>query len=162
MKTLSNCRRRWIFSYWPARRPRSSFRHHKDPPTEGRGATRGRRARSGSIGTPPDQPQVFDTAEQHKIKVFGPRKGLRASVGADAAPQPRHPGHRTAGRLKLVTDGDLNPNRWSGVPDVQVVSLWGLMDARCTRSSPRTGWCISAISSLSAIGGDNGGGASPL
>jgi len=76
----------------------------------------------------PDQPQIFDTAEQHKIKVSVLAKGFAHPWALALLPDGSILVTERAGGLKLVTAGKTAPKPVAGVPDVQVVSLWGLMD----------------------------------
>src|SRR6478736_4312574 len=76
----------------------------------------------------PDQPQIFDTAEQHKIKVSVLAKGFAHPWALALLPDGSFLVTERAGGLKLVSSKHPTPTPIAGVPDVQTVSLWGLMD----------------------------------
>jgi aldose sugar dehydrogenase len=79
-------------------------------------------------GALPNEPQVFDTAEQHKIKVSVVAKGFAHPWALALLPDGGILVTERAGGLKLVSSGHPTPKPVSGLPDVQTVSLWGLMD----------------------------------
>jgi len=76
----------------------------------------------------PNEPQIFDTAEQHKIKVSVLAKGFEHPWALALLPDGNILVTERAGGVKLVTKGRPTPTPVVGLPDVQVVSLWGLMD----------------------------------
>ena len=76
----------------------------------------------------PDEPQIFDTSEQHKIKVSVLAKGFAHPWALAMLPDGSILVTERAGGVKLVTAGNRTPKPVVGIPDVQVVSLWGLMD----------------------------------
>jgi glucose/arabinose dehydrogenase len=76
----------------------------------------------------PSEPQVFDTAEQHKIRVSVVATGFSHPWAVTFLPNRDILVTERAGRLRIVRNGVLDPQPIAGVPSVQVVSLWGLMD----------------------------------
>ena len=76
----------------------------------------------------PDEPQVFDTAEQHKIKVSVVAKGFAHPWALALLPDGSILVTERDGGLKLVSKAHPTPKPVAGVPEVQTVSLWGLMD----------------------------------
>jgi glucose/arabinose dehydrogenase len=76
----------------------------------------------------PDQPQIVDTAEQHKIKVSVVAKGFAHPWALALLPDGSFLVTERAGGLKLVSSKHPTPTAVAGVPDVQTISLWGLMD----------------------------------
>lgn len=76
-----------------------------------------------------DGPWIFDTAEQHKLRVSVVTKGLSHPWNLTFLP-----GGSTmliterAGRIRVIKDGKLDPTPISGVPPVHAVRLSGLMD----------------------------------
>jgi glucose/arabinose dehydrogenase len=89
-------------------------------------------ARGGRIGVPPvplgDGPWVFDTAEQHKIRVSVVTKGLVTPWSLLWLPDGSMLVTERPGRLRLVRDGVLDPQAISGLPAVYAVRLSGFMD----------------------------------
>jgi glucose/arabinose dehydrogenase len=76
----------------------------------------------------PSEPQVFDTAEQHKIRVVVVAKGFAHPWALTFLPDGNMLVTERAGKLRIVRQGVLDPEPIAGVPQVQIVSLWGLMD----------------------------------
>jgi glucose/arabinose dehydrogenase len=76
----------------------------------------------------PNEPQVFDTAEQHKIRVSVLAKGFAHPWALALLPDGSILVTERNGGVKLVSRGRPTPTPVVGVPDVQTVSLWGLMD----------------------------------
>ena len=73
-------------------------------------------------------PFVFDTAEQHKIRVAIVTKGLSHPWGLAFLPDGNILVTERAGRLRLIRDGVLDPKPIAGVPEVYAKQLSGLMD----------------------------------
>jgi glucose/arabinose dehydrogenase len=73
-------------------------------------------------------PFVFDTAEQHKLRVVVVAKGLSHPWSMAFLPDGRILVTERAGNLRIVRDGVLNPQPVSGVPKVSNARLAGLMD----------------------------------
>src|SRR5438132_14013816 len=82
------------------------------------------------ISVPPlgDGPFVFDTGEQHKIRVVVVTKGLSHPWSLAFLPNGNMLITERAGRLRIVRDGVLYPNPVAGVPVVRAQGLAGLMD----------------------------------
>jgi glucose/arabinose dehydrogenase len=82
------------------------------------------------ISVPPlgDGPFVFDTAEQHKIRVVVVTKGLSHPWSLAFLPDGNMLITERAGRLRIVKNGVLDPNPVAGVPEVRAQGLAGLMD----------------------------------
>ena len=76
----------------------------------------------------PGTPQVFDTAEQHKIRVTVVAKGFAHPWAVTMLPDGSALVTERDGGLKFIGHGHTNPVAVQGVPPVQVISLWGLMD----------------------------------
>ena len=82
------------------------------------------------VPVPPlsDGPWIFDTAEQHKIRVSVVAKGLSHPWAITFLPNDDMLVTERAGRLRLVRDGMLDPQEISGVPTVRTDGNGGLMD----------------------------------
>ena len=82
------------------------------------------------ISVPPlgDGPFVFDTAEQHKIRVVVVTKGLSHPWSLAFLPDGNMLITERAGRLRIVKNGVLDPNPVAGIPEVRAQGLAGLMD----------------------------------
>ena len=82
------------------------------------------------VPVPPlsDGPWIFDTAEQHKIRVSVVAKGLSHPWAITFLPNDDMLVTERAGRLRLVRDGMLDPHEISGVPTVRTDGNGGLMD----------------------------------
>ena len=82
------------------------------------------------ISVPPlgDGPFVFDTAEQHKIRVVVVTNGLSHPWSLAFLPDGNMLITERAGRLRIVKDGVLDPNPVVGIPEVRAQGLAGLMD----------------------------------
>jgi len=76
----------------------------------------------------PNEPMIFDTAEQHKIRVVVLAKGFAHPWSLAFLPDGDMLVTERAGQLRVVRHGKLDPQPVGGVPAVQVTSLWGLMD----------------------------------
>ena len=75
-----------------------------------------------------DGPFVFDTAEQHKIRVTVVTKGLVHPWSLAFLPDGSMLVTERPGRLRIVRDGKLDPHPVSGAPKVLAIQLAGLMD----------------------------------
>ena len=73
-------------------------------------------------------PWVFDTAEQHKIRVSVVTKGLSHPWAIAFLPDGDMLITERDGRLRVVRDGVLDPQAISGVPQVRTDGNGGLMD----------------------------------
>ena len=73
-------------------------------------------------------PWVFDTAEQHKIRVSVVTKGLSHPWAIAFLPGGEMLITERGGRLRVVRDGVLDPKPISGVPQVRTDGNGGLMD----------------------------------
>ena len=84
-----------------------------------------------SIGVPVaplgDGPFVFDTAEQHNIRVTIVTKVLVHPWSLAFLPDGSMLVTERPGRLRIVRDGKLDPHPVSGVPQVLAIPLAGLM-----------------------------------
>lgn len=85
-----------------------------------------------SIGVPVPPlgagPWVFDTAEQHKIRVSVVTRGLSQPWAIAFLPDGGMLVTERPGRLRVVRDGVLDPHAISGVPEVRTDGNGGLMD----------------------------------
>jgi glucose/arabinose dehydrogenase len=79
-------------------------------------------------GVLPGEPLVLDTAEQHKIRVTVVAKGFAHPWALALLPDGSILVTERTGGLKVVRSGHSTPQAVQGVPPVQVISLWGLMD----------------------------------
>lgn len=90
------------------------------------------RAAAPAIGLPHvalgDGPFVFDTAEQHKIRVVVVTKGLSHPWSLVFLPGGNLLVTERAGRLRIIRDGVLDPQPLAGVPKVNAVRNAGLFD----------------------------------
>ncbi len=73
-------------------------------------------------------PLIFDTAEQHKIRVSILARGLAHPWGIAFLPDGSLLITERPGRLRIFRAGKLDPDPVSGVPQVYAVQLAGLMD----------------------------------
>ncbi len=73
-------------------------------------------------------PWVFDTAEQHKIRVGVVTKGLSHPWALAFLPDGGTLVTERPGRLRIVRDGVLDPQPITGVPEVRTDGNGGLMD----------------------------------
>jgi len=82
------------------------------------------------ISVPPlgDGPFVFDTGEQHKIRIVVVTKGLSHPWSLAFLPDGNMLITERAGRLRILRNGVLDPNPVAGVPEVKAQGLAGLMD----------------------------------
>lgn len=98
------------------------------PPVRPAGQFAGNR----TIGVPTvplaDGPWVFDTAEQHKIKVSVVAKGLANPWSLVFLPDGTILVTERQGRLRAIRNGVLDPQPVAGVPQVRAIALAGLMD----------------------------------
>jgi aldose sugar dehydrogenase len=75
-----------------------------------------------------DGPFVFDTAEQHKIRVVVVTKGLSHPWSLAFLPGGNMLVTERAGRLRIIRDGVLDPQPLAGLPKVHAVRNAGLFD----------------------------------
>jgi len=82
------------------------------------------------ISVPPlgDGPFVFDTGEQHKIRIVVVTKGLSHPWSLAFLPDGNMLISERAGRLRIFRNGVLEPNPVAGLPEVRAQGLAGLMD----------------------------------
>ena len=82
------------------------------------------------IPVPPlgEGPWVFDTAEQHKIRVSAIARGLSHPWAIAFLPDNNILVTERPGRLRLIQDGVLDPRPISGTPNVRTDGNGGLMD----------------------------------
>jgi aldose sugar dehydrogenase len=73
-------------------------------------------------------PFLFDTAEQHKMRVVVVTKGLSHPWGMVFLPDGNMLVTERAGRVRVIRDGVLDPKPVAGVPEVYAKQLSGLMD----------------------------------
>jgi aldose sugar dehydrogenase len=73
-------------------------------------------------------PWIFDTAEQHKVRVSVVASGLSHPWAIAFLPRGDLLVTERAGRLRIVRDGVLDPNDIAGVPEVRTDGNGGLMD----------------------------------
>ena len=73
-------------------------------------------------------PWVFDTAEQHKVRVSVVTRGLSQPWAIAFLPDGGMLVTERPGRLRVVRDGVLDPHAISGVPEVRTDGNGGLMD----------------------------------
>ena len=76
----------------------------------------------------PDEPVIFDTAEQPQVRVVVLTRGLEHPWGLAFLPDGGLLVTERPGRLRLVRDGVLDPTPVAGVPEVHAEGLAGLMD----------------------------------
>jgi len=104
----------------------------QQPPNPQGGGGRGNQFSFWSLGLKPlplpSEPMIFDTAEQHKIRVVVIAKGFAHPWSLVFLPDGDMLVTERAGKLRVVRHGMLDPEPVAGVPAVQVTSLWGLMD----------------------------------
>jgi aldose sugar dehydrogenase len=75
-----------------------------------------------------DGPFIFDTAEQHKIRVVVVTKGLEHPWSLAFLPNGNMLVTERGGRLRIIRDGVLDPRPLAGVPKVNAVRNAGLFD----------------------------------
>src|SRR5690348_13006929 len=82
------------------------------------------------ITVPPlgDGPFVFDTGEQHKIRVVVLSKDLSHPWSMAFLPDGAILITERAGRLRIFRNGVLDPKPVAGIPEVRAQALQGLMD----------------------------------
>jgi aldose sugar dehydrogenase len=76
----------------------------------------------------PDGPRVFETAEHPQVRLVVVARGLSHPWGLVFLPDGRLLVTERDGRLRVISDGVLNPEPVSGVPAVHARGLAGLMD----------------------------------
>ncbi len=88
--------------------------------------------RAAPIGLPHvalgDGPFIFDTAEQHKIRVVVVTKGLSHPWSLAFLPGGNMLVTERGGRLRIIRDGVLDPKLLAGIPKVNAVRNAGLFD----------------------------------
>src|SRR3979490_46596 len=92
---------------------------------------RGRGGRvSGGVpaGPRPNGPVVFDTAEEHKVRVVTVARELSHPWGMAWLPNGDMLVTERAGRLRILRNGVLDPMSISGLPPMHVRGLAGLLD----------------------------------
>ena len=77
---------------------------------------------------PPATPVVFDTAEQHKIRITTVVQGLQHPWAILFMPDGNILITERPGRLRIVRDGILDPTPMAGIPKVHAVRNAGLLD----------------------------------
>jgi glucose/arabinose dehydrogenase len=75
-----------------------------------------------------DGPWIFDTAEQHKLRVVVVTKGLANPWSLAFLPGGEMLVTERAGRLRIIRNGVLDPQPVAGVPQSKMQRLGGLMD----------------------------------
>jgi glucose/arabinose dehydrogenase len=75
-----------------------------------------------------DGPWVFDTAEQHKVRVVAVTKGLANPWSLAFLPSGEMLITERAGRLRIIRNGVLDPQPVAGAPLSKMQRLGGLMD----------------------------------
>ena len=75
-----------------------------------------------------DGPWVFDTAEQHKVRVVAVTKGLANPWSVAFLPGGEMLVTERSGRLRIIRNGVLDPQSIAGVPQSKMQRLGGLMD----------------------------------
>ena len=75
-----------------------------------------------------DGPWVFDTAEQHKVRVVAVTKGLANPWSLAFLPSGEMLITERSGRLRIIRNGVLDSQPVSGVPQSKMQRLGGLMD----------------------------------
>src|SRR4030095_9325191 len=75
-----------------------------------------------------DGPWVFDTAEQHKVRVSVVTKGLANPWSVTFLPGGRALATGRAGKLRIIRNGVLDAQPVAGVPPSRMQRLGGLMD----------------------------------
>ena len=75
-----------------------------------------------------DGPFLFDTAEQHQIRVSVLSKGLSHPWSLAFLPDGNMLVTERPGRLRVIRGGKLDPRPIGGVPEVLAIQLAGLMD----------------------------------
>jgi glucose/arabinose dehydrogenase len=93
------------------------------------------------VPVPPlgDGPWVFDTAEQHKVRLSVVTKGLSHPWAIAFLPDGRMLITERPGRLRFVRDGVLDPQLISGLPAIRTDGNGGLMDVALHPQFERNG-----------------------
>jgi aldose sugar dehydrogenase len=91
-----------------------------------------RQVQRAAIGIPHvslgEGPFIFDTAEQHKIRVVVVTKGLSHPWSLAFLPNGDMLVTERSGRLRVIRDGKLDPQPLTGVPKVQAIRNGGLFE----------------------------------
>jgi glucose/arabinose dehydrogenase len=93
-----------------------------------------------------DGPFIFDTAEQHKIRVTVMTKALERPFGMAFLPGGDILVSERGGRLRIVRDGRLDPQPLGGVPRVNARANSGLYDFVLHPDYARNQWIYFAFS----------------
>ena len=75
-----------------------------------------------------EAPTEFDTAEHQRIRVVTVAKGFAHPWSFAMLPDGNALVTERDGRLRVVRNASLDPDPIAGVPQVQTISMWGLMD----------------------------------
>jgi glucose/arabinose dehydrogenase len=102
------------------------------PPGAPAGTERRNPGPAGAMGVDrvvlPAEPMVFNTAEYQKIRVVVVARGFAHPWSLALLPDGNILVTERDGHLRIIRGGSLDPQPVAGVPPVQVVSMWGLMD----------------------------------
>jgi glucose/arabinose dehydrogenase len=93
-----------------------------------------------------DGPFIFDTAEQHKIKVTVVTKALSSPFGMTFLPGGNILVSERGGKLRIIRDGVLNPQPIGGVPKVNARANAGLYDFVLHPNYAQNQWIYFAFS----------------
>jgi glucose/arabinose dehydrogenase len=98
------------------------------PPRPAPGTFSGNRGIGVPVPRLADGPWVFDTAEQHKIRVSVVARGLANPWSLAFLPDGAILVTERPGRLRVIRDGVLDPQPVAGVPEARAQRLGGMMD----------------------------------
>ena len=93
-----------------------------------------------------DGPFIFDTAEQHKIKVTVITKALDRPFGMAFLPGGNILVSERGGRIRIIRDGVLDPQPIGGLPRVNARANAGLYDVVLHPKYAQNGWLYFAFS----------------